>query len=352
MTGRILPRYPVYIPSKGRSHACQTARCLVKYGVPFSLVVEPQEEALYRAKFPDAHFLVLPWSGDDQVRRTFCQQWGIENGGLIAVRNWIKDHATASGTERHWQLDDNMDYFRRYYHQKRVYCEPGIALQVCEDFTDRYENIAISGLNYEAFMPDGQKRVPFVVNCHVYSCSLTLNSIPFRWRLAYNDDTDICLQVLAAGWCTVLLNTFMVHKIQTMKVKGGNTTDLYQGDGRLKMAHSLERMWPGVVTTKRRYHRPQHVIKDSWKCFDTPLRLKPGIDLTQLPAINEYGMELVQVAAEVKSPRIQGLLDEWHKKRGGEHAPVSTQATEETQATDSTQALQPAPSAYYSEEEP
>lgn len=39
---------------------------------------------------------------------------------------------------------------------------------------------------------------------HVYSCTLILNSIEQRWRLLYNDDTDLCLQVLAAGWCTIL----------------------------------------------------------------------------------------------------------------------------------------------------
>lgn len=315
MTDRVLPHYPIYIPSKGRFHACQTAQCLSQYKVPFYLVVEPQEEALYRVKFPTAHFLVLPWSGDDQIRRDFCQQRGIENGGLIAVRNWMKEHSISLGTERHWQLDDNIRHFYRRYRAKRVYCDPALALRVCEDFTDRYENIAISGLNYKMFCPDYQRLQPIRINCHVYSCTLVLNSTPFRWRLAYNDDTDMCLQVLAAGWCTLQINTFLCDKITTMLVKGGNTTDLYQGDGRLKMARSLERMWPGVVTTDRRYHRPQHVVKDSWKRFDTPLKLKPGIDLSQLPAINEYDMELTQVNDEIKSPSLRGLFEDWHYKK-------------------------------------
>lgn len=309
----MLPHYPIYIPSKGRFDKPYTAQCLADGKVPFYLVVEPQEEKQYRAKFPYADILVLPWSGDDQTRRDFCQQRGIENGGLIAVRNWIKEHSISLGAIRHWQLDDNMMYFYRRYKAKQIRCDPGNALRVCEDFTDRYENIAISGLNYDMFLPDYKKILPFQVNCHVYSCSLVLNAIPFRWRLAYNDDTDICLQVLANGWCTVLLNAVSVKKITTMVVKGGNTTDLYQGDGRLKMARSLERMWPGVVETKRRFQRPQHVIKDSWKRFDTPLRLKPGIDLAALPAINEYGMELVQVKDEVKSPRLRSFLEDWQQ---------------------------------------
>jgi len=269
--------------------------------VPFHLVVEQQEYDAYAARFGGARLLVLPF----------------RNQGLIAARNWIKDHATAAGYERHWQLDDNIRRFYRRYRAKQLYCDAGIGLRVCEDFTDRYENIAISGLNYDMFIPDYVPVQPLVINCRVYSLSLILNSIPFKWRLTYNDDTDICLQALANGWCTVLLNAFSAQKITTMKVKGGNTDALYQGDGRLRMARSLERMWPGVVTTDRRFQRPQHVVNDSWKHFDTPLKLKPGIDLATLPP-NEYGMSLVQVAKEVKSPHVQALLDEWQETHQAE----------------------------------
>lgn len=305
----VQPRYPVYIPSKGRSDVCYTAQCLTDDGCEFRLVVEPQEADRY-ARFGEGRLLVLPWSGDDAVRRAYTESLGIENGGLIAVRNWIKAHAIAEGHARHWQLDDNIRKFERWYGGRRVRCSGGVALRACEDFTDRYENVAISGLNYHMFGHQNgrQPRAPFWLNCHVYSCSLILNSLPHRWRLRYNDDTDICLQVLADGWCTVLLNAFLCDKLVTMTVKGGNTQDLYQGDGRLKMARSLERMWPGVVKTDRRWSRPQHVIKDSWKRFDTPLRLKPGIDLAALPKVNEYGMTLKQVKP-IKSEALRRLVE-------------------------------------------
>lgn len=298
MPDRVMPRYPVYIPSKGRANQCFTARCLDAGSVPFHIIVEPQEADAYAAHFGKERILVLPFSN-----------LGL---GSIPARNFIWEHAKDSGAERHWTLDDNLRYFKRRYKSRRIPCEPGIALRVAEDFTDRYENIAISGLNYEMFVPTNGRIPPFYLNCHVYSCNLILNSLPFRWRGRYNEDTDLCLQVLSAGWCTVLFNAFFVWKMWTMQMKGGNA-ELYKGDGRLKMARSLERMWPGVVETKRRFHRPQHVVKDSWKRFDTPLKLKAGIDLAQLPAINEYGMELTQVKEEVKSPRLRGLLEEWQQ---------------------------------------
>ncbi len=56
-----------------------------------------------------------------------------------------------------------------------------------------------------------------------------------------------------------------------MKMKGGNTDELYKGNGRLAMAKELERNWPGIVTTRVRFGRPQHVVKNSWRDFKTPL---------------------------------------------------------------------------------
>lgn len=280
MPSSVLPRYPIYIPSKGRATRCLTARALVKDGIPFRLVVEPQEADAYAAEFGRDCLLILPFSN-----------LGL---GSIPARNWIKDHAIAHGAIRHWQLDDNIRVFWRRYHARRVYCEAGVALRVCEDFTDRYQNVAVSGLNYGMFVPDGELVPPFYANVRVYSCSLVLNATPHRWRGRYNEDTDYCLQVLADGWCTILLNAFLAQKIGTMTMKGGNSAELYQDDGRLKMARSLERVWPGVVTSGRRFKRPQHFVKDAWRRFDTPLILRPDVDLAALKAQadNDYGLKL------------------------------------------------------------
>lgn len=299
---KTLPRYPIYIPSKGRheDNKALTARFLEKDGVPFYLVVEPQERAAYEARFGSARVLTLPWDNP---------------GSVIPARNWIKDHSISIGAARHWQFDDNMRRIARRYKGRRLPCDSGIALRACEDFVERYENIAIAGLNYEMFAPDGQEIAPFYLNVHVYSCTLFLNSLPHRWRGRYNEDTDICLQVLADGWCTLLFNAFLVAKVWTMKLTGGNTTTLYQGDGRLRMARSLERLWPGVVETKRRFQRPQHVVKDSWKCFTTPLKLKAGVDLSAMPAVDEKGMRLTPTK-EVRSQAIRKMAEE-HRARHG-----------------------------------
>jgi hypothetical protein len=288
---RAFPRYPVYLPTKGRARSPLTARILQRDSVPFYLVVEPQEEDAYREaiareSFAGAELLVLPFSN-----------LGL---GSIPARNWIIDHAIAAGFARHWQLDDNINEFRRLFRSRRVPCHAGVALRACEDFTDRYSNVAISGLNYTMFVAPGTKK-PFVTNVHVYSCTLVNDAIPHRWRGRYNEDTDLCLQVLADGWTTILLNAFMAHKLRTMVSRGGNTDDLYAGDGRLKMARALERAWPGVVTVDRRYGRPQHVI--DWTKFTTPLEPNP-----EPGAPPDYGLRVV-AKKPVRSDALRKLLD-------------------------------------------
>lgn len=302
----VLPRYPVYIPSKGRYDSL-TAKLLARDGVPFKLVVQPQDVERYAENFGRDRLLVLPRDNSYD--------------GLIMARNWIKEHSIQEGHARHWQLDDNIRDFHRYTGGKRIRCRAGIALAVCEDFSDRYENVALSGLNYSMFVTGHDKIPPFRVNVHVYSCTLVNNSIPHAWRLRYNDDTDLCLQVLSAGWCTVLLNAFLANKAATMTVKGGNTDDLYQGDGRLRMARDLERMWPGVVQTKRRFGRPQHVIANSWRNFRTPLKLRSDIDLDEIEKQSEkYQLELT-VKHPIKSAELQQYV-----KRVGTASSFSTSA--------------------------
>lgn len=282
-------RYPIFIPSRDRFHKryAETARVLDEGDVPFRLVVVPSQEADYAERYGAARLLVLP--SDDMV--------------LKDSRNWIRAKAEEEGHARHWQLDDNIKEFRKLVRGgRRIPCNAALALGACEEFSDRYENVAISGLNYQMFVPENTA-VPFYLNVHVYSCTLVNHAWPGAWRLVYNDDTDLCLQALSDGWCTVLLNVFMANKERTMVVKGGNTNVLYEGDGRLVMARALERAWPGVVKVTRKFGRPQHSI--DWGRFDTPLRRRADVDLTALPAVQESGTLAVAEGRELKSESLR-----------------------------------------------
>lgn len=291
------PRHPIYVISKGRHDCCYTARFLAREGVDFRLVVEPQEAELYEKEFGRARLAVLPFSN-----------LGL---GSIPARNWCWEDSLERGAARHWILDDNILGIWRRWKARKIPCDAPPAFCAIEDFVDRYENAAIAGMNYYMFSVNRQKQPPFNLNVHVYSCLLIDNALPYRWRGRYNEDTDLCLQVLSSGkYCTLLFNAFLIWKMTTMTMKGGNSDQLYKGDGRLKMARSLERAWPRVVETKRRFQRPQHVVRDSWRKFDTPLRRRTDIDFEALAnRQNEYGMTLRQVK-EVKNETLAKLAEE------------------------------------------
>jgi len=286
------PRYPIYVISKGRYENCLTAKFLIEDKVDFRLVVEPQEKIEYVARFGEHRVLTLPF-----------QNLGL---GSIPARNWCWEHSIKEGHKRHWILDDNIRCVRRLHHGKRLKCNSNKAFIVTEDFTDRYTNIGISGLNYTCFAINVIP--PFYLNNHVYSTLLIDNKLSYRWRGRYNEDTDLCLQVLSGGLCTVLINVFLIDKMATMTMKGGNADELYKGDGRLKMARALERIWPRVVKTDRRFKRPQHIVAYQWKKFDTKLIRRNDINWNNMKP-NNYGMKLMQVGSEIKSQELKDLIN-------------------------------------------
>lgn len=211
----------------------------------------------------------------------------------VPARNWVWDHAQVSGVARHWILDDNISGFYRLTDNLKTPVGDASTFCCIEDFADRYSNLAITGMNYFMFATRKDPDIPpFVPNTRVYSNLLIDNAIPYRWRGRYNEDTDLCIRVLKDGLCTVLFNAFLADKETTLLMKGGNTDELYKGDGRLKMAESLRDQHPDIVTVTWKFNRWQHQV--DYRGFrKNKLQLKPGVVIN--PSPNNYGMELFQV---------------------------------------------------------
>jgi hypothetical protein len=249
-------RYPIYIISKGRSESRLTSKALENLGIPYRIVIEPQEYDLYAQHIDKEKILVLPFSNLGQ--------------GSIPARNWVWQHSKEAGAYRHWILDDNIDGFYKLNNNKKTPIVDENPFVACEIFSDKYNNVAISGLQYQWFAPAREKMPPFRLNTRVYSCILIRNNIEFRWRGKYNEDTDLCLRALKAGYATVLFNAFLCDKKTTMLMKGGNTDELYANDGRLQMAQSLVDQHPDVTTVSWKWGRYQHHV--DYKPFkDNPL---------------------------------------------------------------------------------
>jgi len=272
------PKYPVYVISKNRSDRLLTIRELELMQVPYNLVIEPQEYNQYVEKINKSKIIILPF--------------GNLNQGSIPARNFVWEHSISKGHERHWILDDNIEGFHRLNHNMKPKVTSGTIFKCAEDFTERYTNVALSGFNYYSFCKTTDKVPPYYLNTRIYSCILIDNKIPYRWRGIYNEDTDLSIRVLKDGLCTILFNAFLAGKVTTMRMKGGNTDELYKDDGRKKMALSLQEQHPDIVKVVWKFNRWHHQV-DYSKFKANKLIRKPLLNLSN--EVNNYGMKLVTI---------------------------------------------------------
>lgn len=274
------PKYPVYVISKGRSNSCLTARELNAMNVPFYLVVEPSEHEQYKGVA--SNIIVLP------------ENFSEMNKGSIPVRNFVWQHSIDNGNnERHWILDDNIEGFHRLNRNEKPKVTSGTIFRAAEEFTDRYENVAISGFNYYSFCKTTDNVPPYYLNTRIYSCILIKNDIPYRWRGRYNEDTDLSLRALKDGYCTILFNAFLAGKVTTLRMKGGNTCTIYNtGDERKEFAESLQRQHPDVVRVTRKFNRWHHQV--NYKPFKKNKLIRRS-DIQIQIRVNNYGMKLIEI---------------------------------------------------------
>lgn len=280
------PRYPIYIVSKGRWESRLTVRALDRMGVPYRVIIEQSQFDNYAAVIDPARLLVLP----QQYLDTYdtCDDPTLPYGkGSGAARNFAWDHAVSQGAERHWLLDDNIEAFNRLNRNMKPECYTGAIFRAAEDFVDRYENIALAGFNYYSFAKTTDAVPAFNLNTRIYSCILIKNDIPFRWRARYNEDTDLSLRVLKAGWVTCLFNAFLAGKVTTLRMKGGNTDTIYT-DGTLRKSQMIADLHPDVAKVVWRFNRWHHHV--DYRPFKNNALVKKNIPIPS--GVNEYGMIL------------------------------------------------------------
>jgi len=246
--------YPVYIISKGRHDCALTAINFEKAGINYLIAVEPQEYELYCNSLGKNRVLKLPFAN-----------LGL---GSFPARNFCWEHAKSQGHKYHFLFDDNIQNFAKWINGKRKKWEEIKTALLYVQQNANKTNVDISGFEEPNFVVKPPKK-PFKYNCHVYSAMLIKCSLPYRWRLKYNEDIDLCLQVLHNGGTTSSCIYYMADKVSTaQKMKGGNQTELYQGNApkkNLLKAKMLEAVWPQYTKTVIRFGRHHHLI--DWKQF-------------------------------------------------------------------------------------
>jgi hypothetical protein len=274
------PEFPIFIPTKGRWVTPHTIRVMQSLGIPFKAVVEEPEYRNYARVVDRADILVLPH----------------RDKGLTVTRNWIWEYAKQElKTPYFWTFDDNITLFYRMHQNVQYRLTSGTFLKVIEDFAKRYTNLYITGMTYHMFAPRRNKNPPFILNTRVYSNMLIKTDIPYRNRLFYNDDTDLCLQILKGGHCTCQFVAFLAKKMATMRAKGGMTIHYEKTNKRLEFAQELQRAHPDVVKIVWRYNRWHHQV-DYRPFAGNKLIRRKGIEIPQ--GVNDYGMRLLRSDGE------------------------------------------------------
>lgn len=274
MVSRVLPKFPLYIPTKGRWEKRLTSRALTEQGVRHYLVAESQEVEAYERATHGSLATVLPLDLSFKDRYELCDDLGLSKStGPGPARNFIWEHSIAAGHAWHWVMDDNIQRFYRFHQNAKIQVLTPAFWRAQEDFVLRYSNVAMAGPNYEMFVLSRDERPPFTTNTRIYSCNLIRNDLPFRWRGRYNEDTILSLDMLKAGWCTVQFNAFLQNKRWTQEQKGGNTAEFYAAEGTAPKSEMLARVHPDVTRLVWKFNRHHHHV--DYKRFKQPLRRKP-----------------------------------------------------------------------------
>jgi hypothetical protein len=301
------PKYPLYIPSKGRADSRLTSKALDFMRVPHHIVVEEQEHDTYAEAIAAweketgltscATLVVL----DLKYKETYelLDDLGLTRStGPGPARNFAWDHSIKNGHEWHWVMDDNIRNFLRLHNNLKIKVGDGTCFRVMEDFCDRYDNVLMAGPNYRSFASQNAAVPAFVKNTRIYSCNLIRNDAswrdgrPFRWRGRYNEDTILSLDMLTEGFCTIQFNAFLQDKLRTQVLGGGNSAEFYFKEGTAPKSRMLKEAYPQYTELVWKFQREHHHV--NYLPFkDIKLKRKPGFVMPS--GVDNYGMELVEL---------------------------------------------------------
>jgi len=115
-------------------------------------------------------------------------------------------------------------------------------------------------------------RKTYITNSRCYSCILINNNIDqsidnMRWRLKYNEDTDLSLRVLKKGHSTLLFNCLLINKMATGTCKGGNQ-NIYKNhtqEGYKLKLEMLQKYHPDVKTSFKNNKIHHHIDYKKYK---------------------------------------------------------------------------------------
>ncbi len=243
---------PIFIPSKGRAGNAKCVAKLQEEGVPFFLVVEPQDGIKYLTAYPKATMLYLE----------------KDNGGIAYVRNFILNYVREKGFKWYWQLDDDINMMG-FVKEKKVMKAPfGFVLNQAADLLSYVPDLAVGALEYQQFAWSATK--PYAMNSYCDTCVFVNveRTKSFQYRPDVKEDRDFVLQALSMGLQSARTSRFCFGSPKNGSNEGG-LHDEYKAGLERTWSENMVKLWPGVCSLHtKKDGRPD--VKVNWKLF------KPG----------------------------------------------------------------------------
>ena len=262
------PKYPIYVISKGRYKKHYfTTKHLILMKLSFNLIIEKDEENDYKN-------LIKKLKGDEYVKILILPKKLKTIESSTPARNFAWNNSIKAGHKKHWILDDNINGFYRYNKNCKRLMKDGSFFTIIENISDNYKNVMLSSPQYSSFVPEiSLNRKKYIINSRCYSCILINNKIDkkvddMKWRLKYNEDTDLTLRVLKTKkYTTLLFNCLLIGKMATGTCKGGNQK-IYKNhtqEGYKLKLQTLQKYHPEVKTSFKNKKIHHHIDYSIYK---------------------------------------------------------------------------------------
>jgi len=217
---------PLYIPSRKRWLDAPTIKETLEQGMQPMVVVPQEEVGAYRVAFPTATVI------------------GTAAHGIGPTRQFILEHARASGAERFWMLDDDLDdpRTREHFMAPYTFLPWPDWLAAIEDLTNDPRIGAATGMTRQYGWPEDSA----IPNKRVGYAILMRTAMPVTYWPFLHEDTDMTLQILRAGFRTIKLPQFVFHTT-TMGWRGGGCGQDYEAGADERAGDVLLRKWEAIV---------------------------------------------------------------------------------------------------------
>ncbi len=241
--------YPVYIPSKGRAETATTPKLLEQVNIPYTLVVEQQEARDYIKHFPNARVTVLNES----------------HRGIAYARNAILEYARSDHPGWYWMIDDDIKQFYRL--QDTIFLnDTARVLEDVEKLVNQHQRLAQATIGRKNRT---KQKLPLCWNVSCCGCVCNHADRVGTYREHVQEDTDMSLQVVSAGYMTVQFN----HIVLSTPLRGQNTGGLQEAYARkdpLEWSQNLVNIWGSAIC---RIKKTKSAVKVhvNWDYFPSPL---------------------------------------------------------------------------------